>query len=209
MRTHRFKVAVPQGHLVFRFTQVSVLKPTLCSCIIKRLCCRPKCRVTLGILQIPGGAGLGTTWTSPPRILPYPSSLSRTSWTRTSKLLGSGVHTDTNSPCCHSPSCGMRAPTLSHVRAHWRLHQGRLWMAAAWADDARCPPPMGGSVSPRESGAIAVAALERSLLPLPQCTGRRRRRRLHRGPLRRPRRLTRPGLSEEAKQPRKPRRRGG
>lgn len=50
-------------------------------------------------------------------------------------------------------------------------------MPAAWAEDARCPPPMGGSVSPKEPGGIAVAALERSLLPLPQCTGRRWRRR--------------------------------
>ena len=39
---------------------------------------------------------------------------------------------------------------------------------------------MGGSVSPREPGAAAVAALERSLLPLPQCTGRGRRRRRRR-----------------------------
>lgn len=36
---------------------------------------------------------------------------------------------------------------------------------------------MGGSVSPRVPRAAAVTALERSLLPLPQCTGRLRRRR--------------------------------
>lgn len=36
-------------------------------------------------------------------------------------------------------------------------------------------------MSPREPGATAAAALERSLLPLPQCTGRRRRQH-HRPP---------------------------
>lgn len=43
---------------------------------------------------------------------------------------------------------------------------------------------MGGSVSPRVPRAAAVTARERSLLPLPQCTGRlrRRRRRQHHRP---------------------------
>lgn len=41
---------------------------------------------------------------------------------------------------------------------------------------------MGGSVSWREPGAAEVVARERSLLPLPQCTGRRRRRQHHRPP---------------------------